>query len=530
MTRGAPLFDAYLIVDWSAANTQKLGKDSIWLSLLRRSGAAVEGDAPENPATRRKAFHRLQQLLHALAAEARSVLVGFDFPLGYARNFAAKLRLDGPPWRATWDELARSLRDNERNESNRFAVAAALNRRVSGAAFPFWGGPPAHIGEFLAATHHREHGASDIAERRLVELRAPGAQTAWKLLGIGSVGSQALTGIPVVRRLRDDPLIAPYAAVWPFETGLRRLEDDGYRPRIVFAEVYPSLIDCVPDEDEVKDAAQVRSLARHFADLDSRGDLAELFAGDPQLSQAERAAVEQEEGWVLGVTISSPLEGEDGRGRRPRTGGGHAQRAQEIFDSRRRGPPPVDAAASPTSPSRGEESSNAKICRSAGRTYDYLRDPAAIYRRSFALVRDAVDLSPFPPALHALALRLVHSVADPTILADLRWSAAAVEAGRTALASGAPILADAAMVAHGITRSRLPAGNEIVCTLADPSVAGRAAALGTTRSAAAVELWLPHLAGAVVAIGNAPTALFHLLEMIAFGAPRPALILGFPVG
>jgi precorrin-8X/cobalt-precorrin-8 methylmutase len=487
-----PLFDAYLMLDWSAANTPKQGKDSIWLSLLERAGAIDKQGAPENPATRRAAFQRLQALLHRLTAEARSVLVGFDFPLGYARHFAASLGLAEPHWRATWDEISRALRDSDRNESNRFAVAAALNQRVSGGAFPFWGSPPGHAGAFLAATHHRGYAAGGIAERRLVELRVPTAQTAWKLLGVGSVGSQALTGIPVVRRLRDDPLIAPYASVWPFETGLRRLDDDGYRPRIVFAEVYPSLITEAREMGEVKDAAQVRCLARHFADLDAGGNLAELFAGDPQLGDAERTTVEEEEGWVLGV-----------RGRHP----------------------PIIS-----SPLEGEEKSNAASRHSIGQTFDYLRDPAAIYRRSFALVRQAVDLSPFPPALHAIALRLVHAVADPTILDDLRWSAGAVEAGRAALAAGAPILADAAMVAHGITRSRLSHGNEVICTLTHPSVAERAATLGTTRSAAAVELWRPHLAGAIVAIGNAPTALFHLLEMIASGAPRPALILGFPVG
>ena len=162
--------------------------------------------------------------------------------------------------------------------------------------------------------------------------------------------------------------------------------------------------------------------------------------------------------------------------------------------------------------------------------YEYLSDPAEIYRRSFALIRAATDLSRLPAELHAIAVRLVHAVADPDIVTDLVASEGAVATGRAALASGAPILVDAAMVAHGITRSRLPAANPIICTLDDPAVAGRATALGTTRSAAAIELWRRHLGGAVVAIGNAPTALFHLLEMLVAGAPPPALILGFPVG
>jgi precorrin-8X/cobalt-precorrin-8 methylmutase len=163
-------------------------------------------------------------------------------------------------------------------------------------------------------------------------------------------------------------------------------------------------------------------------------------------------------------------------------------------------------------------------------SYDYLRDPAAIYKKSFALIRAEADLAAIPPELHGLALRLVHAVADPTILPDLRWSPGAVAAGRTALAAGAPVLVDAAMVAHGIIRRRFAAGNAVICTLDDPAVPGIAAKHRTTRSAAAVELWRPHLAGAVVAIGNAPTALFYLLEILDSGADRPALILGFPVG
>jgi precorrin-8X/cobalt-precorrin-8 methylmutase len=162
--------------------------------------------------------------------------------------------------------------------------------------------------------------------------------------------------------------------------------------------------------------------------------------------------------------------------------------------------------------------------------YTYLRDPKAIYRRSFAAIRAEVDLARFPPSSQPLALRLAHTAGDVAILDDLAWSRGAFRAGRRALAGGAPILVDATMVAAGIIRDRLPAQNQIICTLHDPAVAEIAAAQRTTRSAAAVELWRPHLKGAVVAIGNAPTALFRLLELLAAGADRPALVLGFPVG
>ena len=162
--------------------------------------------------------------------------------------------------------------------------------------------------------------------------------------------------------------------------------------------------------------------------------------------------------------------------------------------------------------------------------FDYLRDPDEIYRRSFTAVRAATDLSGLAPDMESLALRLVHACAMPEIVADLVHSDGAASAGRAALAAGAPILVDAAMVAAGIARSRLPAGNRVLCTLDAPGVAAAAKAAGTTRSSAAVDLWRPHLAGSVAVFGNAPTALFRLLELLAEGAPRPALILGFPVG
>jgi precorrin-8X/cobalt-precorrin-8 methylmutase len=162
--------------------------------------------------------------------------------------------------------------------------------------------------------------------------------------------------------------------------------------------------------------------------------------------------------------------------------------------------------------------------------YAYLRDPAEITRRSFAVIRGEADLGRFPQPLHPLALRLAHAAGDATILADLAWSDGAIAAGRKALAAGAPILVDAEMVAAGIARGGLPAANPVVSTLRRPETARLARELATTRSAAAVELWRPRLAGAVVAIGNAPTALFHLLELLAADAAKPALVLGFPVG
>ncbi len=161
---------------------------------------------------------------------------------------------------------------------------------------------------------------------------------------------------------------------------------------------------------------------------------------------------------------------------------------------------------------------------------DYLRDPEAIYRQSFAMVRAEADLAGLPAEIAGIAVRLVHACGMPDIVPDLAWSPDAAARGRAALENGAPVIVDANMVGEGIIRARLPAENQIVCTLNDPAATAMAKDKGTTRSAAAVELWTPRLAGAVVAIGNAPTALFRLLELLADGAPKPAVILAFPVG
>tara|TARA_A100001037_G_scaffold296928_2_gene318162 strand:+ start:38 stop:676 length:639 start_codon:yes stop_codon:yes gene_type:complete len=162
--------------------------------------------------------------------------------------------------------------------------------------------------------------------------------------------------------------------------------------------------------------------------------------------------------------------------------------------------------------------------------YDYLRDPNAIYAASFEAIAKETDLSSVPDDLRDVALRLVHAVGDPNVIEDFAWSGAAGTAGHTALASGAPILTDSRMLADGIIRRALPANNRVICTLGLGSVAGNAAREEITRSAAAVDLWAPFLEGAIATIGNAPTALFRLLEGLEAGWPKPALIVGLPVG
>jgi len=522
------MFDSFVIVDWSAANQPKTGRDSIWICAVDRDGSER---LVENPPTRHAAKALLSEILAQATARGERVLLGFDFPFGYPAGFGQRLGLNGAtPWRAVWDEIAGRLTDRENNSNNRFEVGAEFNRRVSNGAFPFWGCPVGFAHDFLGPKHHNGHDAQGLAEKRLIDRWMVGAQPCWKLAYTGSVGSQSLTGIPVVRALRDDPRWADRARIWPFETGLS-LSDDA---RIVFAEVWPSWWPVRAELGPPRDKAQVRTVAAIFAAEAASGALAAWFAGDPDISDEQRRIVETEEAWTLGVTAPkrlratpSPPPGAERAGVRwgvpdGPPAAGHAGETPTVI-SRPTSPSHRCAMGPSLSPLKGGEGNSRA-------SYAYLRDPDAIYRRSFALVREAADLARFPLSLQPLALRLAHAAGDVGILDDLAWSHGAAAAGRRALGSGAPILCDSAMVMAGIARERLPANNPVICTLHEPAVAELAVAQKTTRSAAAVELWRPHLAGAVVAIGNAPTALFRLLEILAEGAGRPALVLGFPVG
>jgi len=523
---GRALFDLFVMVDWSAAAAPKLGADSIWIAALRRHRRSLEPVLLENLATRQDAAAVLRALFIGSLARGERVLAGFDFPLGYPAAMAERLQLQGLPWRAVWDEIARSLIDRPDNRNNRFAVAAELNRRLTGEAYPFWSCPAGAAGAFLQPKHHRRHSPDGFPEHRLVDRRMRGPQPGWKLAGTGSAGGQALTGIPVLRALRDDPALRRHIRVWPFETGLAAPAAGGHA-HVLMAEIYPSLVPAPPRAGEVKDSAQVRHLAAHFAALDARGGLAELLAGDPALARAERRQVERAEGWVLGVkgeivgraTLTLPSL-RDGSLPLPLRGRGAKQ--PSCAASMSIAPRPRSGRGRDPARERSERDGRVRV---AEKKLRYLKNPAAIYRRSFALIRREVDLAAIPRALRALAVRLVHASGEPDLLRDLRWSENAAARARAALASGAPILVDSEMVAAGIQRR-----SQVRCLLNDRRVARLARKLGTTRSAAAVELWRPHLGGAVAAIGNAPTALFHLLEMIGAGADPPAVILGFPVG
>jgi len=299
----ARLFNAYIIVDWSAASKPNTGADSVWIGVLKRDVRFRLAFESFNPATRHEAEAKLVAILDDLKKRGERALVGFDFPLGFPRGFAAALHLSTEtPWRAAWDQLDRMVKDKADNTNNRFGVASEINRRITGGPFPFWGCPPKDALTTLQPKRAREHGPGDLPELRHAEVAAKGAASIWKLYYNGSVGGQAILGIPVVRRLK----LARGEAmrVWPFETGFKALgEADLAGVEVVAAEVYPSLIKVAPAQGEIKDQLQVRATAEHFARLDEAGKLGAAFGPSKDAPADLVLDAQTEEGWILGAVV-----------------------------------------------------------------------------------------------------------------------------------------------------------------------------------------------------------------------------------
>ncbi len=297
------LFNAYVIVDWSAAEAKATGKNSIWVGVVKRDVRFRFAFESHNPATRREAELLIGQILDDRAKHRERTLIGFDFAFGYPRGFARALNLPGEePWRATWDLLAKEVSDKPDNMNNRFQVGAKLNRLLTGGPFPFWGCTPKYAQTTIQPTKARAHGPDDLPEFRHTELTAAakGASSAWKLGYPGSVGGQTLMGIPAVNRLkaaRGDRM-----KIWPFETGWKALtEAELAGVEVVAAEVYPSMMKAEPLPGEIKDQTQVRALAEHFAKLDEAGKLGERFAPAKDTDPAVILDATHEEGWMLGA-------------------------------------------------------------------------------------------------------------------------------------------------------------------------------------------------------------------------------------
>ncbi|MEM8960322.1 MAG: hypothetical protein AAGD38_02485 [Acidobacteriota bacterium] len=299
-----PHFDAYLFADWSASSlptSPEPRPDAIWVGWLR-----PERTEPESAyfRTRHDAIDFLEETLLGWVVADQRVLVGFDFPYGYPVGTAEALGRDG--WRGIWNELADAIDDGPKNENNRWTVAAALNHRIEpDTPGPFWGCPPSGRASTLTS---KQKGIVDfpyngaLAQRRLTELCLPRTQETWKLLGAGSVGSQALLGIPRVHHLRFHPELTPHSLVWPFETGFAIPVDR--RPLILHAEVWPGIVEervRAHQTGTIRDRVQVEQLCLWASEENRAGRLDDVFGRPTNLTDDQVELILREEGWILGA-------------------------------------------------------------------------------------------------------------------------------------------------------------------------------------------------------------------------------------
>ncbi len=303
-------FHTHVIVDWSARSKPspvRPTKDAIWWTAAR-DGVV---DEPAYARTRHDAVERLADLIATEIDAARRVLIGFDFPFGYPAGVAAHLTGEASA-HALRDWLTARIEDAGDNANNRYQVAQEINRSYPGIG-PFWGRPESwRFPDVPTRASRRTHREAHPPERRITDLHARGAKTVWQLAYAGSVGSQVLLGLPILKRLVEHPLMEGRLAVWPFDTGLRAPEAQG-----VIAEIYPSLLRNEVRErtnkGEIPDAAQVRVNAEAFARLDLQGGLSPLFEGAPDLDADQRRIIETEEAWILGLGHEEALRKALGR-------------------------------------------------------------------------------------------------------------------------------------------------------------------------------------------------------------------------
>ena len=299
----ARLFDAYIVADWTAAETRKLGDNSLWIGVAKRDVRFRLYTETHNVATRAEGEALLNSLLADHRKRGDRVLVGFDFNLGYPAGTATRLKLSGTPWQAMWKFIVANVVDKADNTNNRYQVAAKMNRLMTDEAWPLWGAPAKQAQRWLTTTKPPQ-GTGDIPEFRATEDAARKGRlqpkSVWQMHGAGAVGGQTLVGIPAVRRLLE--ALGPSGAVWPFGTGWRALSQEDVQPlSALVVEVWPSMFDARPAGGEYKDQAQVRATAEALARLDDAGDLAGAFAPPKSAAPDLIERVEQEEGWILGV-------------------------------------------------------------------------------------------------------------------------------------------------------------------------------------------------------------------------------------
>jgi len=280
-----PLFTHYIAVDWSAHNTPKRGKDSIWVSEVNGSVANIR--------TRHATVESLKGRIKLALEQEQRLLIGFDFAFGYPAGLAKALTGQAN-WQTLWTYLVENITDDEKNKSNRFEVAGQMNKKIGLEEGPFWGHPHQHGYKNLGPSAPVSLPVS-FPKKRLAEKQAVGAKSVYQLAYNGAVGSQTLLGIAALERLRRDPVVGPSIAIWPFET---RLSGDVSKP-ITFAEIYPSSHDVDKSKHAVLDAAQVMSVARDLAYWDKTGALEDKLSAFG-LTDMQRDIVMTEEGWILG--------------------------------------------------------------------------------------------------------------------------------------------------------------------------------------------------------------------------------------
>ncbi|MGH1420982.1 MAG: hypothetical protein ACRBEQ_04125 [Hyphomonas sp.] len=302
----ARLFDAYIMVDWSAASKPTTGANSIWVGILARDARLKLQFQAVNPKTRLEARKLIDDLLTKLTGRGDRVLLGFDFSLGYPAGTAKALGLDTskqPAWAAMHKHLAGKLKDKPDNSNARFAIAAGMNYAISKGPFPFWGAPARDVVSTLGSTRP-DFDKGGLAEFREVErhLKTTGAgnpKSGWQLAYAGSVGSQSLTGIPHVHGIRN---AFESARIWPFEFENGNLSEESLNEvSVVITEIYPSMIPVKPESGEILDAAQTRAIAHHYADLDAKNSLDGCFSTGKTLDDQKILQIQSEEGWILGA-------------------------------------------------------------------------------------------------------------------------------------------------------------------------------------------------------------------------------------
>lgn len=301
------LFDAYIMVDWSAAAKPTTGANSIWIGILAKDARLKLQFRAVNPESRLLARKFIEDIIARLTRRGDKVLLGFDFSFGYPKGTAKALGLDtdtNPPWQATATYLASKVREKPDNSNARFAIAAGMNYAISKGPFPFWGAPARDQVSTLSGKKTVFHPEAPIAEFRLTERKLRNEKrgqpkSVWQLAYAGSVGSQSLLGIPHILWLSES---VPNAKIWPFETGLVAFDEEVLEGTdVVIAEIYPSLVSATPSAGQVLDEAQVAAIARHYADLDAKGALGPLFGGQDPDFVTEIAQIVSEEGWILGT-------------------------------------------------------------------------------------------------------------------------------------------------------------------------------------------------------------------------------------